>query len=237
MSTGTGVRTSLAVSIVALAATACSLNELPQRSKPLDRRAATRPATTAPSRFDCPAWAQETVPERVRPYLGRFGLPEPYPQQKTPLGGDTAGVDLWQANHFVGYHKETAEYLYKTYSPTAIAYRKGSLPGYERLVAQYTAGCKSDREKALALLKRAMPKAILHPSIPPYGPMCPPDRAAGDEELLKSGQGWCNEQARVFVRLCQVAGIPARMIFLTRCWPAKPIGSVSRKSLPGPTNN
>src|SRR5262249_55274112 len=35
-----------------------------------------------------------------------------------------------------------------------------------------------------------------------------------DKELLKSGKAWCNEQSRVYVRLCQVAGIPARMIFL-----------------------
>jgi len=208
------MRTSVAVLIVALAATACSLSEQPKRGEPLDRRAATGPATTAPNRFDCPGWAQETVPERVRPYLGRFGLPDPYPQQKTPLGGDTAGIDLWQANHFVAYHKDTAEYLYRDYSPTTVAYRNGTLPSYERLVARYTAGCTGDRQKALALLKQAMPKAILHPSIPPYGPMCPPDRAAGDEELLKSGKGWCNEQARVFARLCQVAGIPARIIFL-----------------------
>ena len=32
--------------------------------------------------------------------------------------------------------------------------------------------------------------------------------------LLKSGAGWCNEQAHVFVRLCQVADIPAHMVFL-----------------------
>jgi hypothetical protein len=40
------------------------------------------------------------------------------------------------------------------------------------------------------------------------------DRGLDDEALLSSGRAWCNEQARVFVRLCQVAGIPARLIFL-----------------------
>jgi len=168
---------------------------------------------SAPS-APCPVWAQEEVPEWAKPFLGRFGLPEPYPSQKEPLGNVTAGVDLWQANHFVVYRQETAEYLYRQYSPTRVAYPGGTLLRYEKLVARHTAKLNSDREKALALLTRAMPEAILHPSIPPYGPDCPPNRAMSDEDLLKSQTGWCNEQARVFVRLCQVAGIPARMIFL-----------------------
>ena len=35
-----------------------------------------------------------------------------------------------------------------------------------------------------------------------------------DETLFASGSLWCNEQARVYIRLCQIAGIPARMIYL-----------------------
>lgn len=169
-------------------------------------------AESAPA--PCPPWAQEEVPEWARPFLGRFGLPEPYASQKEPLGHVTAGVDLWQANHFVVYRQETADYLYRRYTPVRMAYPPGILPRYEKLVARHTATLKSDREKALALLTRAMPDAILHPGIPPFGPDCPPDRAMSDEDLLKSRTGWCNEQARVFVRLCHVAGIPARMIFL-----------------------
>ncbi len=169
--------------------------------------------TTAPA-AECPAWAKETVPVWVQPYRGRYGLPMPYPQQKDPLGGCTAGIDLWQANHFIAYRPETSRYLYESYTPTAVQYTKGALPLCEKIVAEYTAGLATNREKALALLTRAIPERIAHPSIPPYGPDCPPDRALGEEDLLKSGVGWCNEQARVFVRLCQVAGIPARMIFL-----------------------
>jgi hypothetical protein len=165
----------------------------------------------------CPPWVQEEVPDWAKPFLGRFGLPEPYPSRKEPLGEVTAGVDLWQANHFVAYRPETADYLYRQYTSVDMAYPPGVLPRYEKLVAVHTTRLKSDREKALALLTRAMPESILHPSIPPYGPDCPPNRAKSDEELLKSQTGWCNEQARVFVRLCQVAGIPARMIFLFYC--------------------
>jgi hypothetical protein len=161
-----------------------------------------------------PAWAREPLPEWVRPYQGRFGLPDPYPQQKELIGDPTAGIDLWQANHFIVYRKETAEYLYKDYTPTQVHYKPGTLPSYERIVAEYTAGIDNPREKAVALLTRAMLEKVQHPGIPP---MCPPlakDRALDDEALLATKMGWCNEQARVFIRLCQVAGIPARMIFL-----------------------
>jgi len=66
----------------------------------------------------------------------------------------------------------------------------------------------------MALLTRAMPALLRHPGIPPLGRPVPPDRNLDDEALLESGSGWCNEQARVFIRLCQVMGIPARMIHL-----------------------
>lgn len=170
-------------------------------------------ATTVSDRVFCPEWAQETVPDWVKPHLARGGLPKSF-SKDNKLGGETVGIDMWQANHFVAYNKDTARYLYSTYSPTSVTYRKGTLPTCEKIVAEYTVGCKTDREKALALLSTAMSKVTVHPSIPPYGPMVRPDRGADEETLLKYGCLWCNEQARVFVRLCQVAGIPARLVFL-----------------------
>jgi hypothetical protein len=59
-----------------------------------------------------------------------------------------------------------------------------------------------------------MPVLMRHPFMAPLGPACQTDRNLEDEPLLASGIGFCNEQARVYVRLCQVAGIPARLIFL-----------------------
>jgi len=34
-----------------------------------------------------------------------------------------------------------------------------------------------------------------------------------EEDLLRSGHGWCNEQARVLVALTQVAELPSRLVF------------------------
>jgi hypothetical protein len=163
---------------------------------------------------DCPVWARVAVPEWVTPYLGRHGLPAPYRDQKRPIGDVTAGLDLWQANHFVAYREETARYLYESYSPTSVRYRAGTLPMYEAIVAEQTAGLTNDRDKAVALLRVVPEKIVLHPGIPPKGPPIPENRALDDEALVCSGKAWCNEQARVFARLCQVAGIPARLIFL-----------------------
>ena len=80
--------------------------------------------------------------------------------------------------------------------------------------AKYTAGCTSDTEKAVALLTKALPAVCKHPVVPPCGQGAAPNRKLDDEALLKSGNGWCSEQARVFIRLCQVNNIPARMIHL-----------------------
>ena len=161
-----------------------------------------------------PDWAKENLPDWVMPYVGKFGLSESWQKRDGPLGKGVAGVDRWQANSFIVYRKETADYLYRDYTPLKVNYKRGSLPTYEKVVAQYTKGLGSDREKAVALLTKALPKEFMHPTMPPLGPPCRADRALDDEAMLKTGTGFCNEQARVFVRLCQVCGIPARVVYL-----------------------
>jgi hypothetical protein len=94
-----------------------------------------------------------------------------------------------------------------------VGHKAGALPGYEKIAVKYTAGCAKDTAKAVALLK-AMPEFFRHPTMPPLGPSVRADRDLDDEALLASGCGFCNEQARVFIRLCQVCGIPARMLHL-----------------------
>lgn len=163
----------------------------------------------------CPAWARVPVPDRVKPFQGKNGLPEPW---QSMLGstctGATAGIDRYQANLFVVYRPETVDYLYRDYTPLQAGYVRGSLPGYERVVAQYATAKMHDTEKALALLT-AMPAILRHPVIPPLaGREIPTNRNLMDEALLASGGGWCNEQARVFVRLCQVAGLQGRIVHL-----------------------
>lgn len=163
---------------------------------------------------DCPAWAKVAVPEWVKACQGKRGLGEPFVSSPKVLGTSVAGIDRWQANHFVVYRAETKKYLYEEYTPTKVEYVKGTLPGYERVVEKYAKDVSGDRERAVALLTVAMPAEMRHPTMAPLGPGCRADRNLVDEPLLSSGTGFCNEQARVFTRLCQVAGIPARVVFL-----------------------
>ena len=161
-----------------------------------------------------PAWAKETFSDEVLPFLGKRGLPDPWCKRTKPLGSGVAGIDRWQANHFVVYRKETAAFLNSKYTRLEVDYRAGMLPTHEKVVAEYTSGLKTDREKALALLTKALPRVFMHPTMPPLGAACRANRGLDDEALLKSGTGFCNEQARVFARLCQVAGFPARLVYL-----------------------
>ena len=160
---------------------------------------------------DCPAWAKETLPPHIQPFRGRNGMPSPYRERDFPLAMTVRGIDRYHANQFITYRPETAEFLYSQYTPLAVDYPKGLLPAFEALAAEVTAGCRTDEEKVLALLKKGAAR-VKHPCGPPCGGRVAPDRNMPDEALLKSGVGWCNEQARVFIRLCQVSGFPARIV-------------------------
>ena len=171
-------------------------------------------ATRADAINPPPAWAIVEVPEQYRGYVGKDGLPEPYPSWDHPIGVGTQSIDFWQANHFLVCRPETAKFLYSQYTPTVVEYAKGTLPVFDGLVDRHLHAMICDRDKALVLLREVLPRLLVHPGMAPVGPAIPTDRGLLDEELLESERAYCNEQARVFVRLCQVAGVPARMVFL-----------------------
>lgn len=163
---------------------------------------------------DCPAWAIERLPDRIKPYAGVNGTPAEWYPKDGILAKCVRGIDRYQANNYLFYRPETAAYLYGDYTPLAVDYKPGTLPAYEKAVARHTAGCRTDSERLTALLK-AMPDIFRHTLMPPCGaPSVPTDRNLDDEALLASRCGWCNEQARVFVRLCQVLGMPGRLVHL-----------------------
>lgn len=186
---------------------------------------ATPPAVTAPQAVpvdlsgpdynptNCPEWAKEKLPDWLSPFVGINGTPPKWQPKGKPFGSYVKGLDRYQANLFIFYCPQTAGYLYSDYTSLKVDYRPGTLPSYEKIAAQYTKDCKTDTDKAVALLK-AMPGFIRHPVMPPCGSPVKPDRNLDDESLLASGCGWCNEQARIFIRLCHVCGIPARMLHL-----------------------
>ena len=162
---------------------------------------------------NCPEWVKENLPDFIEKFRGRNGMPSPYIERKYAIGMDVSGIDRYHANQFIVYRRETAEYLYSEYTALKVQYIKGTLPSYERLAAKVIEGC-SETEKAQALLFKGVMNYMRNPCVPPLGKDVKTDRNLDDEALLASGSGWCNEQTRVFIRLCQVSNIPARIIQL-----------------------
>lgn len=202
------VTTALSVMMMASAAWPGRVSGTAPAAVPVDLSG---PEFTPP---ECPAWAIEPLAEWVKPFAGVHGTPPEWRPKGGVLAVGVKGIDRYQANNYIFYRAETAAYLYKDYTPLHVDYRIGTLPAYEELIARYTAGCRTPREKMMALLTRAMPEVFRHPVMPPCGPSVRTDRNLDDEALLASRCGWCNEQARVFVRFGQILGMPGRLVHL-----------------------
>ncbi|MBO5369975.1 MAG: transglutaminase domain-containing protein [Clostridia bacterium] len=102
--------------------------------------------------------------------------------------------------------EETYPYLYAKPNPTS--YQTGSRPELESYVADICQNCNSDFEKVIAIIdneKMLFEKCRGH--ILFYG--------GTEEELLHKGEQLCECLARLTVALCEIIGIPARII--THC--------------------
>ncbi len=162
---------------------------------------------------DCPAWAKETLPDEWERYKGRNGMLGIRNERRYVIAPTVRGLDRYHANQFVFYRPETHEYLYQEYTPLEVGYTPGLLPIHEALACKAAVGAQNDAEKAQSFLQ-CVRDVLPHPEAPPFGTPATGDRNLDDEALLASGTGWCNEQARTFIRLCQVSGIPARIVQL-----------------------
>ena len=99
---------------------------------------------------------------------------------------------------------ETEEYLYRTPAPTA--YEWGSRPILEVEVERATKGCTTETEKALALMCYIRDlKEKSHGYDYFYG--------GTEEDLIKKGERYCERVARLMCGLCDIVGLPARVIF------------------------
>ena len=120
-----------------------------------------------------------------------------------------AGIDREQAQSMVRVCAETEALLYgPEFSPQAIRYHAGNRPTLEAVTTSLPSG---GGEEFVLAASEWVRTHVRHPHL--VG-MTPPDRGLTEEELIASGVGWCNEQARVFIALCEVREIPARLCFL-----------------------
>ena len=119
--------------------------------------------------------------------------------------GENGGVDIEVIDDQLALTAKTVEYLYSDFTPAEMHYVPGSRPMLEAVVREHVTDRMSDRDKALALMRRVRDNQDTGLANP--GLFC-----GGDEEdLLKRGALMCNEVSRLYVCLCQIAGLPARL--------------------------
>jgi len=122
------------------------------------------------------------------------------------------GIDKYHTYSQIRLAPETSEYLYNEYTPATVKYYKGSRPDLERILENiHIENLNSGKEKIMAIMKWVAMN-IKHARY--AGSETPGNRALSEEELISSGWGWCNEKARIFVSMAQIAGFPARMCSL-----------------------
>ncbi len=142
----------------------------------------------------------------LKPFIAR-GFPGTFDKAIANVG--VAGIDRKQAKTMVRVCRQTVATLYgPEFSPQAIRYRKGSRPRLEAIVAKFKG--KTPRARVEEAMNWTA-KKVVHPHL--KGKTAP-DRAMTEEQLIDSGRGWCNEQSRVFVALCNVMEIPARLCYV-----------------------
>jgi transglutaminase-like putative cysteine protease len=119
------------------------------------------------------------------------------------------GIDREQVQNAARLCQENSDYLYsEAFSPTRIRYTRGSRPELESIVATFHG--PTPRARMLEAM-HWVSEHVVHPHF--IGPLAA-DRNFTEEQLVASQCGWCNEQVRVFIALCEVMEIPARVCFL-----------------------
>lgn len=143
----------------------------------------------------------DLAPYRAKGFPGRFDA--------SIANTAVTGIDADQAKAMIRVCPETELYLYDgPFSPRTIRYVRGARPELEAVVAPFNHG--SPRERAIA----AMGWVYAHIAHPHHVGPTPTDRALAEEGIIASGVGWCNEQTRVFIALCEVMEVPARLCFV-----------------------
>jgi hypothetical protein len=120
--------------------------------------------------------------------------------------GEEGGVDIEIIEGMLALNEKTREHIYEgDFTPKGIPYVRGSRTLLERTVDEAVKGGMTEREKALAIMRRCRDNRD-------HGLKGADWYGGSEEELLKRGAIMCNEISRVFVCLCQVAGLRARIM-------------------------
>ncbi len=121
------------------------------------------------------------------------------------------GVDYQLAASQTLLCRETAAALYDRFTARETRYRQGTRPRLEAVVAACTAGLTGQRNIMLALMRCCRD---LYKKNPKRDMFQDEDYIFGgaEEELIEKGEELCECLGRLFVGLCEIAGIPARLV-------------------------
>jgi len=111
-------------------------------------------------------------------------------------------VEWQRLRHQVLLCDETRDELYK--APKPVKYVKGTRPYLEKKVNEVVKDCKSDRERVLALMVYIRDLYKSRDIEYFYG--------GTEEELIKKCENLCEAVGRLMVALCEVIGIPGRIV-------------------------
>jgi transglutaminase-like putative cysteine protease len=119
-------------------------------------------------------------------------------------------VDRLLMTRMIRLCPETASYLYSEYTPTSVRYPGGLRPELEKRAVALVGDAASDESRLERLVGYT---ARLSTSVEEED--LDGMRFGGTEEaIIRRGSDWCTDVARVACALCQVAGLPARMVML-----------------------
>ncbi len=124
------------------------------------------------------------------------------------------GIDLAQALNYIDARDVTPRFLYDRYTASRLTYVPGSRPGLEKVVRDLRCDGRAPVDKVQSIANFVAQEMLWAGYYEKKeGRPLAPDRNMREEDLLESGFGWCNEQARVFCALTQIAGVPSRLVF------------------------
>jgi len=126
-------------------------------------------------------------------------------------------VEWQRLKYQILYCEETKEYLYA--DPEPVKYVPGTRPTLEKEVAEAVKGCTTDRERVLRLMEFCRDLYLNRGKGPIWSQQRPGRASAnydfygGSEEvLIEKGENLCECMGRLMVALCEILGLPGRII-------------------------
>ena len=155
--------------------------------------------------------------KELMPYTGRIAVNQipgkdrqkayllNYEQLKVNYGNN---VEFQLRSEQVILCPQTVDFLYSKFTQTITRYHKGTRPELEKVVTEITSGCKTEREKILAIMRfcRDLYKKNPDAKFPDY------IYGGTEEQLIAKPDVLCETLSRLMVSLCEVIGIPGRIV-------------------------